>query len=291
MEPSSSAQYWLGNLGNMPDLFVDQAMHEWTERGLNPSPELGTKMRTDIGTAEKQPADMIQAEHMAARALSLFGQREFVFRPGLHYDSAKSPFLEASANDTVKTVSCYLDLHNRKGTCFVSEFMYYLEMADGSVVRGTVAPGGGPLKTETAREASEREYSSPERKTHGILIDRTGYRTSEQLYGLLIKLQDEGFNIAQQSGDSGSFLKETFGIDTGYAAVQEGTGAKPSLAVFHILDDVVLTYNKADAKGDEKALDPETIPPVDQMRSNPPYLMVRSGDTIIWMKARMAGRL
>jgi hypothetical protein len=61
--------------------------------------------------------------------------------------------------------------------------------------------------------------------------------------------------------------------------------------VFRILDDVVVTYDKADARADEKVLDPSWIPSADsgyQIRRSAPYLMIRGGDTIVWMKARWA---
>ena len=266
ISPSPSMQYWVGETSNMPDLFVDQAMHEWSRRGLEPNPELAQKMRAEIGATSEPPADRDSAERVAARATSLFRGREFVFRHANAYE-----FFDTWPHN-VKSASCNLELKTREGSCFVSQFVYHLEMDDGTVVRGTAKPGG-PLVIDKG----SKEFS--------------GSVAGEKLYPFLNKLQGEGFHVAPQSAAPTEFLKNTFGLDVGYASLQEGTGADTSIKVFRILDDVVVTYDKADARADEKVLDPSWIPSADsgyQIRRSAPYLMIRGGDTIVWMKARWA---
>ena len=64
---------------NTPDLFVDQAMHEWAERRLNPNAALAEKMRGEIGITSSQPSDREQAQRIASRAFYLIREREFEF--------------------------------------------------------------------------------------------------------------------------------------------------------------------------------------------------------------------
>jgi hypothetical protein len=84
-----------------------------------------------------------------------------------------------------------------------------------------------------------------------------------------------------------------FGEGVSYAGSQEGTGAESSVRVFHVHDEVVVTYHKADAQSDEKPLHPDLLFRLEssgaQIRSSPPNFMIRGGDTIVWMKVRFHG--
>ncbi len=272
-------QYGVGEIYNIPDLFVDQAIHEWAQRGLKPDITLGQKMRREIGITPGETPEREQADLIASRAFSLFNGREFDFAQG-----SEIYFLKPPTPSNVKSVACYLDLQHQDGTCFVKQFIYYLEMADGRVVRGAAPPGGGLFDAE-AKEAEDI---------------RPGSQASANLYGLIAKLQSAGFHVEPQSEDT-DFLKSTFGFDMAYPEIQQGTGAEPSIRVFRVLETVVThTFNNVvegsdKAQNDDEKVDPGlldalapyNVPVADyQVRRNADYLMIRGGDTILWMKTR-----
>ena len=181
----------------------------------------------------------------------------------------------------MRSASCYLDLQNQQGTCLVKQFIYYLEMNDGRVVRGTASPGGGPLEIERP------DYRDI----------RPGKKASENLYGLMARLQSEGFHIIPESQDPNDFLKPTFGSDAGYTQTQQGTGADSSIKVFRVLETVLAAPDQAQTD-DEKADSnlfygaapsygaTPSYSPNYEIRKKPGYMMIRGGDTILWMKTR-----
>ena len=292
-----------------PDLFVTQCLYEWARRGLSPSPELQANLYGELAHIGIQPSETVRPEEpesvatLAHEAQRRFNRREFVWDNVFDLQGKDDNIAEFAATELqgnrlwrifeqegepvsiVDEVLCYPVLKtDGEGACYVDHFDYRID-AYGQRIYATSDPGG-ELSTVKRRIPKSGE---------------TQQDVNDELYTLIELLADYGLDVSPQSGAGRkTWLQKIYGSEEIAPRIQHGDGGPEKMPVFTVSPSSLqeaLTSRAAATENDSldsakfgTVLDVLDFQPAGvslrnpgylQQTWQPPFLVVRGGDTVL----------